>query len=82
MSKPNGVVTWKAFALFVVIGGAVLAGCWGYAMSANASAQTNAVGIAVANAQAEGVREDIREIRAEQQRQSKKLDDILERLSR
>jgi len=78
MSKSNG--TLKTLAIFVMIAALALSGCYAYIMDVSARCQANAVAISAADARAEGMRDDIREIRIEQRRQSAKLDDILEKL--
>lgn len=76
--KNNG--TLKTLAILVSIASLAIGGCYIYATSVSARCQANAVAISAADARGEAVREDIREIRIEQRRQSAKLDDILERL--
>ena len=80
MPKPNGLVTWKAFALIVSIGGLILMGCWGYGVRTSAHSHGVELRTVKVEATQGGIQEDIREIRSEQMRQSAKLDRILERL--
>lgn len=82
MSKLNGL-TWTVIAPIVAfVIAAAIGGCWAYARSAANRANDNAIHISAGEARADGMREDIRDIKTEQRAQGKKLDDILARLPR
>jgi len=78
MPKTNGAM--KTLAILVMIAAIAIGGCYAYAINVATQCHANAVAISAADARAEGVREDIREIKIEQRRQSAKLDDILGKL--
>jgi hypothetical protein len=78
MAKTNG--TLKFALVLIPIAAAIIGGCYAYTTAVSSRCHANAVSIAAADARADGMREDIRDIKIEQRRQSAKLDDILEKL--
>jgi hypothetical protein len=76
--KNNG--TLKTLAILVSIAALAIGGCYAYSVSLSARVQAVAVAQSAADARDDAMREDIRDIKHEQRRQSAKLDDILKKL--